>query len=96
MSKPDGGPAFPHIAKAQYQGMGGLVTEQITANGMSLRDYFAAAALNGLYANSNDAFLLVCAEEAKKNGHTRQSTYFALEAYEAADAMLAEREKEAA
>lgn len=85
MSTRDGGPAFPVPVKTT-----------LVFQGMALRDYFAMAALNGLYANSNDAFLLVCAEEAKKNGHTRQSTYFALEAYEAADAMLAEREKEAA
>ena len=42
MSQPinDGGPAFPHTA--QWDG----ITPAINHNGMTLRDYFAAAAIN--------------------------------------------------
>ena len=40
----DGGPAFPHTT--QWDG----ITPAINHNGMTLRDYFAAAALQGLMA----------------------------------------------
>lgn len=42
MSKPDGGPAFPHDARD---------TGKKPSNGMTLRDYLAAAALQGLLSN---------------------------------------------
>lgn len=65
----DGGPAFPR--------------EYVNATGMSLRDYFAAKAMQGfiagLYANANN------------HGFTVEGTVVA--AYEYADAMLAAREK---
>ena len=51
MSKPDGGPAFPHVADAMYQGMDGLITRQITNNGMTLRDYFAGQAMTNCPMN---------------------------------------------
>ena len=41
----DGGPAFPHTT--QWDG----ITPAINHNGMTLRDYFAAAALTGLMAD---------------------------------------------
>jgi hypothetical protein len=49
------------------------------SNGMSLRDYFAAAALSGMYANPDHSY----------------NTHFvgAAEAYAMADAMLKAREK---
>ena len=40
-----GGPAFPHTT--QWDG----ITPAINHNGMTLRDYFAAAALQGLLGN---------------------------------------------
>jgi hypothetical protein len=45
----DGGPAFAAVA---YEGIGGAWTEQI---GMSLRDYFAAKAMQGLIADPDRA-----------------------------------------
>ena len=87
----DGGPAFPHMAKAHYQGMGGLIAEQITEGGMSLRDYFAAKALSGLiptmfHYNFEE-------EEGIANAAKARFPFAAQAAYELADAMLAEREK---
>lgn len=62
----DGGKAFP-------------VTRPTSQLGMSLRDYFAAAALTGL---------------AQHKAVTARGTQWLVEhAYLAADAMLAEREK---
>jgi hypothetical protein len=41
-----GGPAFPHVADlVQHSPNGGITTKPITSNGMTLRDYFAAKAL---------------------------------------------------
>jgi len=64
--KDDGGFAFPH----PYDSPGG----------MSLRDYFAAAALAGMMANPN-----------RKNNSSALATMHATEAYEIADAMLEAR-----
>lgn len=62
----DGGPAFPHDGQVDYTG------------GMTLRDYFAAKAMQGLLAADPD---------------TRWDDYdCAKYAYAQADAMLAERE----
>jgi len=43
----DGGPAFPHTT--QWDG----ITPAINYHGISMRDYFAAAALQGLMASRN-------------------------------------------
>ncbi|SRR5260221_1096826 len=67
--KPDGGPAFPS------HGTMGEVAQQ----GMSLRDYFAAAALQGILGIYDQPNQL--------------SEQFAERCYRLADAMLAEREK---
>jgi len=65
----DGGPAFPqHIDGVHY-----------AEAGMSLRDYFAAKAMNGICAASP--------------GSEWTDARIAQGAYELADAMLAEREK---
>ena len=61
----DGGPAFP----ADFQ---------LYSTGMTLRDYFAAAALQGLLASPAEAEFGV--------------SHFATAAYECADAMLKARE----
>lgn len=68
----DYGPAFPLISEDH---------RAIHHLGMSLRDYFAAAALQGMLASSS-------------LGQTSQKDY-AWAAYAQADAMLAERHKEA-
>lgn len=74
MSKPDGGPAFPmQDQEFQSDGMGW----KPSVPGMSLRDYFAAAALQGILAHDS----------------TRNNETAAGRAYGVADAMLAKREK---
>ena len=51
MSAPinDGGPAFPHTT--QWDG----ITPAINYHGISMRDYFAAAALQGILADGGGA-----------------------------------------
>jgi chitinase len=66
----DGGPAFPHTT--QWDG----ITPAINHHGISMRDYFAAAALQGLIANGGCP---TWDDDAKA-------------AYAAADAMLKARE----
>ena len=74
MSKPEMEPAFPAKTVTNDE-FGGTVWHH---PGMTLRDYFAAAALQGL---------------AAKYGGADYST-FAIYAYGFADAMLAKREAE--
>ena len=66
----DGGPAFPHTT--QWDG----ITPAINYHGISLRDYFAAAALQGILADGDGR----CRADDAKN------------AFKAADAMLKARE----
>ena len=75
MSQPisDGGPAFPHTT--QWDG----ITPAINHNGMTLRDYFAAAALQGLLS-SIEPNQLWCGEDV------------AVTCYRTADTMLKARE----
>jgi hypothetical protein len=69
----DGGPAFP-LSDIEW------TNARRHNNGMSLRDYFASAALQGLLASSKD---IIGMSEAN----------YATAAYLQADAMLAERNK---
>lgn len=75
MSKPDGGPAFPTqpFSVDAHNWSDG-------SEGMTLRDYFAGQALNGMFAA--DTYESVMKTELKVRL-----------AYEAADAMIAERDK---
>ena len=73
MSKNNGGPAFP----APYG------VSHVTTEGMTLRDYFAAKAMQG--------FCVSTVDDSPIAGWN--FNYFAEYAYKAADAMLAEREK---
>jgi hypothetical protein len=73
-AKNDGGPAFPvYDDHGQY----------VNGGGATLRDYFAAKAMQGMLANPNQDYapLTTKAEEAVVAG-----------AYEMADAMLKARE----
>lgn len=70
MSKDNGGPAFP----CDYEG-----STRSDASGLSIRDYFAAKAMQGY-----------CAREDSINSHFDS---LASDAYELADAMLLERAK---
>lgn len=74
MSTKDGGPAFACASNHGYQG------------GMSLRDWFAGMALQGMLAHST---------RYKPRPGTSSNWHEAIseEAYQLADAMLAEREK---
>lgn len=85
MSAKDGGPAFPGIidsfaASDEYQNH---YTGLNTHDGMSLRDFFAASALQGMLANSGYHF------DGQPDIGDRSHL-----AYAYADAMLAEREKQ--
>lgn len=75
MSKNDGGPAFPSAG-----GMAEIVSMSQSDNGMSLRDYFAAAALTGSLA-----FPIP--------GDEKRPDKCAQYCYQYADAMLVERSK---
>ena len=48
----DGGPAFPCMPPKQDIGVGQASGYPDPESGMTLRDYFAAAALQGILANS--------------------------------------------
>ena len=74
MSANDGEPAFPVTRYVNVDGE----THESTPQGMTLRDYFAAKALNGLFSNSNEDWGI---EDAVAT------------AYLTADAMLKERDK---
>ncbi len=76
-----GGPAFPCTTGSD----GG-----VAFSGMSLRDYFAAAALMG-YLSCDDT--RICDDDGSAIVGTKTSEVFARLAYQQADAMLAEREK---
>ena len=71
MSKDNGGPAFPFVVE---DGTGSYTHY----TGLTLRDYFAAKALQGMWANGNI------------RGSGEELVHWA---YAAADAMLAERAK---
>lgn len=84
--KPDGGPAFP---QTMVIGQNGQLTSGWDGWGMggaTLRDYFAAAALNGMLAH---------ATRYRPRPDQPQQWHLAIaeEAYQLADAMLAERSK---
>ncbi len=71
----DGGPAFPVLGMSRIGDQG---IHQVFSGGMTLRDYFAAKAMQGIIANAT------CLGVAKE---------VADDAYIVADAMLAERDK---
>ena len=75
----NGGPAFP-VQRAVASGQGGTVDLEgrQTADGMSLRDWFAGQALCGLAAGIT---------------HSLSNDLMSKMSYELADAMLAERAK---
>lgn len=76
----DGGPAFPHV-EAETE-------PQVVAVGMTLRDYFAAAALTGLFASLSDP-----TQRARMRENGENQNDIAQACYIQADAMLKKREK---
>lgn len=83
----DGGPAFP-VQTAFNPATGEPVHTGFywEGNGMTLRDYFAAAALSGILAKCPY-------EDMKKVTPDELQTLTACGAYKLADAMLSERER---
>ena len=69
-------PAFPHFSRSRQHSLDGYTVYQGIEEGMTLRDYFAAKAMQGFMA---DSFLQAEVDE------------FAARAYEMADAMLKAR-----
>lgn len=79
----DGGPAYPTDA-SEERNRGSTVYP-----GMSLRDYFAAAALQGVLSDMVDHMKVL-----ERTGHSGDADkVLARFCYEYADAMLAERDK---
>ena len=88
----DGGPAFPGIAKSQCSD--GRQAEFAGPSGMSLRDYFAAAALQGVINTQmtiEGAAALKGAMESE--GWDNPRLTIAAMSWALADAMIAERGK---
>jgi hypothetical protein len=80
----DGGPAFPRVGE-------GFGNPNYDAPGMSLRDWFAGQALTGIYASNWFTWLV-----SRDNPHEVEADdAAAARAYKVADAMLAQRAKEA-
>jgi hypothetical protein len=71
-------PAFPHVADILQVDGNTVLVKTLTQNGMTLRDYMAARAMQGMYANGSfpTGIMLDTAKEA----------------YEMADAMMKARE----
>ena len=105
MSKPDGGPAFPHFQPHRFKsfdierGIAELESGDTQFPGMSLRDYFAATAMAQIFIKP---LLNIAGERVEINwgnldidGERVQEivNYCASLSYLVADTMLAEREK---
>jgi hypothetical protein len=86
MGRPDGGAAFPTNEIVDAYRNERYVKELVQLGGMSLRDYFAAAALPGVITAR------VTILNADLGTDLNQES-IAEEAFELADAMLAERKK---
>ena len=79
MSANTGGPAFPVSSYVNVDGE----TFESKPQGMTLRDYFAAKAMDGLIASHEEGYWWKC------NSYTMGARY----AYRFADAMIKERDK---
>lgn len=90
--KPENPPAFPQleVESCNRDGHGDLIEPFTSASGgMTLRDYFAAAALQGTLARGDPL-----PNRFEFQGKTQAECYADM-AYTCADAMLAERAKKA-
>lgn len=89
MSKQDGGPAFPIPCDPDH-------CTHLNCQGMSLRDYFAAKAMQGLISEplregETSTTYQICRNTNR--GISSAETNYAHAAYLIADAMLAERNR---
>lgn len=95
----DGGPAFP-CAPVLHENGPDSYWSQAGQGGMSLRDYFAAAALNGLLAGGHTKACMAVWQRDEQGFHVPRDTRrdcaegeSAMWAYSLADAMLKAREQ---
>lgn len=79
MSRNDGGPAFPADFKTRRALPNNQIVVDLPSTGMTLRDYFAAKAMQAM--NTNPYW------------DDKDFSFIAEKAYAQADAMLAERER---
>lgn len=86
MSKPTGGPAFPMQPVSNANG-----EIQWGYDGMTLRDYFAAQAMQAIYGGPGARMV---ADRDERYDETNWAEVVASNAYEMADAMIAERAKQ--
>lgn len=91
MSKDNGGPAFPNKDAGVIFTSGGF--EHTEGVGMTLRDYFAAAAMNGLTGNAFKYLAEQRGDEVLTDGAKRMLGELCATSYVIADAMLKERAK---
>lgn len=86
MSEPikDGGPAFPRSRTIAHESLGPYFTASTAEYGMTLRDYFASAAMAAMLSNPANY-----GSEHK----WRDDATVSAQAYELADDMLEERAK---
>ncbi len=87
--KNNGGPAFPVLNDGNHM-LANMDAGQRLAEGMSLRDYFAAGFANAIYASTTQMLAL---PDSGRHLVTQSAAQTAEQAYEMADAMLAERAK---
>jgi hypothetical protein len=85
-TKPNNPSAFPLAMPDQYHPEGAPLQQGFIDSGMTLRDYFAAKAINKALCMSNDYY-----DVTDKDGGFYPCA--AQIAYKLADAMLSEREK---
>ena len=86
MSKDNGGPAFPTTTQVtQNQATGETTVHQYLSDGMTLRDYFATNAMQGLFAFWVSVNSKTCINDPDPKIIAEMS-------YEYADAMLKARE----
>lgn len=87
----NGGSAFPMIQPALDPRASGF----FAGDGMTLRDWFAGMAMQGILASySNIERMKIAAENWKKTGEETFEEYLSIMSYQQADAMLAERERD--
>lgn len=86
-ARDDGGPAFPHVSVPRPD-LGENITQRFTGGGMSLRDYFAAKAMQSTLESE---YALEALEQAGVDTHQATAALVARMAYAIADAMLKAR-----
>lgn len=96
MSAKDGGAAFPLFFPEAKNPVGKILRSREESAGMSLRDYFAAKAMQAemitTFSDATPAAAEAFSKGAAEAGHTVKE-HLAYNAYQIADAMLAERAK---